>query len=142
MTDSAPRTLKPLTPIHPPPDPAHNALPTAFRKFPRAFASDKLLGRHFYGFVKARRTHFSHEKPIRCINTGMDNTQYFSLADVAKLLRCRPFQIVYLLTTGQVPEPALRNDMERIFTIADIQRIKERLDMQLALGPVRGIGAR
>lgn len=60
------------------------------------------------------------------------NTDYFLLGDVARILRCRPYQIVYLLTTGQVPEPALRIGNKRIFTIPDMQRIAERLHMQLA----------
>ncbi len=57
----------------------------------------------------------------------MEQQHYFLLGDVAKILRCQPYQIVYLLTTNKVPEPALRIGNKRIFTSADIARLSERL---------------
>lgn len=62
----------------------------------------------------------------------MNNTDYFLLGDVARILRCQPYQIVYLLSTRQVPEPALRIGNKRIFTIADMQRLADKLQVQLA----------
>lgn len=49
------------------------------------------------------------------------------LGDVARLISCRPHQIVYLLTTGQVPEPAVRLGNRRIFTGEDVERIRATL---------------
>ena len=67
-----------------------------------------------------------------CIHTFMDNTNYFLLGDVARILRCQPYQIVYLLTTRQVSEPTLRIGNRRVFTIADVQQIGEKLQFQFA----------
>jgi hypothetical protein len=75
---------------------------------------------------------FIMRKTICCIHNGMDNTNYFLLSDVARILRCQPYQIVYLLTTRQVPEPALRMGNRRVFTIADVHRIAEILQVQMA----------
>ena len=61
-----------------------------------------------------------------------NNTDYFLLGDVARILRCQPYQIVYLLTTRQVPEPRLRIGNKRIFTIADMQRLADKLQVQMA----------
>jgi hypothetical protein len=47
----------------------------------------------------------------------MGNTDFFLLADVARILRCRP---------------ALRIGNKRVFTPPDIRRIAERLHVQLA----------
>lgn len=66
-----------------------------------------------------------------CIDTCMD-MDLFSLADVARILRCKPYQIVYLISTGHIPEPRLRIGGKRIFTMADIHRIAEKLQIQLA----------
>jgi DNA-binding transcriptional MerR regulator len=65
----------------------------------------------------------------------MENTNYFLLGDVARILRCQPYQIVYLLTTRQVPEPALRMGNRRVFTLADVQQIGEKLQLQIADEP-------
>ncbi len=62
----------------------------------------------------------------------MNDTEYFLLGQVANILRCQPYQIVYLLTTRQVPEPRLRIGNKRIFTIADMQRLAEKLQVQMA----------
>jgi hypothetical protein len=62
----------------------------------------------------------------------MNNTEFFLLGDVARILRCQPYQIVYLLTTRQVPEPALRIGNKRVFTIADMRRLSEKLQVQMA----------
>jgi hypothetical protein len=75
---------------------------------------------------------FVTRKTLRRIDTFMNNTDYFLLGDVARILRCQPYQIVYLLTTRQVPEPALRIGNKRVFTIADMQRIAEKLQVQMA----------
>lgn len=57
---------------------------------------------------------------------------FFSLKDVARILRCQPYQVVYLISTGKVPEPRLRIGGKRIFTLADIHRIAEKLQLGLA----------
>ncbi len=54
------------------------------------------------------------------------------LGDVARQLGCRPYRIVYLLTSGQVPEPRLRIGNRRLFTTEDINRIATRLGLQMS----------
>lgn len=56
----------------------------------------------------------------------------FSLRDVARILRCRNYQVIYLITTGQVPEPRLRVGGKRIFTLTDIHRLAEKLQGSIA----------
>jgi hypothetical protein len=62
----------------------------------------------------------------------MDTPDFYLLKDVARILRCRPYQIAYLLSTRQVPEPALRIGNKRVFTAENIGRIAERLRIQRA----------
>ncbi len=61
----------------------------------------------------------------------MNDGDYYLLGDVSRILRRPPHQIVYLLTTRQVPEPAVRLGNRRLFTIHDIHRLAEILGMQL-----------
>lgn len=58
--------------------------------------------------------------------------QFFSLGDVAELLRVAPYKIHYLLATGQVPEPRLRIGSRRIWTAEEIVPISEKLTMDRA----------
>jgi len=51
------------------------------------------------------------------------------LGDVARLLRCKPHRIAYLLSSGQVPEPGLRLGNRRIFTGEDVARIRAKLSI-------------
>lgn len=60
----------------------------------------------------------------------MTNNLYL-LGDVARMLGVRPYRIVYLLQTGQVPEPALRLGCRRIFTNEDCRRIADKLHANL-----------
>lgn len=62
----------------------------------------------------------------------MNETEFFLLSDVARILRCQPYQIVYLLTTRQVPEPRLRIGNKRVFTMNDISRLAEKMQVDLA----------
>lgn len=62
----------------------------------------------------------------------MHNNEYYLLGDVARILGCQPHQIVYLLATRQVPEPALRVGNRPVFTIHDMHLIGEKLGLQLA----------
>ena len=73
------------------------------------------------------------------IDTVMNNTEFFLLGDVARILRCQPYQIVYLLSTRQLPEP-MRIGNKRVFTIADMQRIADKLQLQLAQELIDGDG--
>ena len=51
------------------------------------------------------------------------NKQHFTLKDVARLLKVKPYQIVYALTVGLVEEPKLRISNKRIFQPGDIDRL-------------------
>jgi DNA-binding transcriptional MerR regulator len=56
-----------------------------------------------------------------------ESNRLLLLGDVARLVRCKPYQVVYLLTSGQVPEPALRLGGRRVFTEEDVGRIRSAL---------------
>jgi hypothetical protein len=58
----------------------------------------------------------------------MSDTEWLLLSDVARLLRRRPHQIVYLLTSRQVPEPALRLGNRRVFMAEDVERLRAKLN--------------
>ena len=60
-------------------------------------------------------------------NYCMDQPNLLLLGDVARLVPCKPYQVVYLLTTGQLPEPALRLGGRRVFTQEDVVRIRSKL---------------
>lgn len=47
----------------------------------------------------------------------------FLLSEVAGLLRKKPWQVVYAITSGMVPEPKLRIGNKRIFIPEDIGRL-------------------
>lgn len=57
----------------------------------------------------------------------MGEDKLSTLADVARLLGVPPHRIVYLLTTGKVPEPTTRLGNRRAFSAADIARIQQAL---------------
>ena len=59
----------------------------------------------------------------------MPEQQFYSLKDAAEVLKVQPYRIVYLLTTGQVPEPR-RIGGKRIFTIMDLHRLAKQLDIE------------
>jgi hypothetical protein len=46
---------------------------------------------------------------------------------VARLLRTKPHKIVYLLTSGQVPEPEMRLRNRRLFSAEDIKRLAAKV---------------
>jgi hypothetical protein len=52
------------------------------------------------------------------------NENLYLLSDAAKALKRRPYQIVYAITSGLVPEPTLRIGNKRIFQIQDLERLK------------------
>lgn len=56
--------------------------------------------------------------------------EFHLLGDVARLLGCKPHRIVYSLTSGAVPEPAMRLGNRRLFTTEDIDRIAARLGIE------------
>ncbi len=60
-----------------------------------------------------------------------ENNNFSLLGDVARALRCKPHRIVYLLSSGQVTEPALRLENRRIFTGEDIARIAAKLGINI-----------
>lgn len=48
---------------------------------------------------------------------------YYILGDVARLLGIKAHRIVYAVTSGHLPEPALRVGHKRVFTAEDLERI-------------------
>jgi DNA-binding transcriptional MerR regulator len=59
-------------------------------------------------------------------------TELYSLSDVAHLLRVKPHRILYLLSSGAVPEPRLRVGGKRLWTHEEIAIVSEKLKIQLA----------
>jgi DNA-binding transcriptional MerR regulator len=55
------------------------------------------------------------------------NNNYRLLGDVARMLRTKPHKIVYLSTSGQVPEPETRLGNRRLFLEKDIERLATKL---------------
>ncbi len=53
--------------------------------------------------------------------------EFFTLGDVAQLLRTTPHKIHYLLTSGQIPEPSLRIGSRRVWTIPEIAAISDKV---------------
>ena len=68
---------------------------------------------------------------MKQLDTFMDNTDFFLLADAARILGVMPHQIVYLFTTRQLPEPR-RIGNRRVFTIFDLHRISEKLQVPIS----------
>jgi hypothetical protein len=56
---------------------------------------------------------------------------YYMLNDVARILRAKPYRIIYLLTSGQVPD-VMRLGGRRVFRFEDMVRIAEKLQIQIA----------
>lgn len=54
------------------------------------------------------------------------------MTDIAELLSVPADKIFYLLQTGQVPEPRLRVAGKRLWTLAEILPISEKLTLQHA----------
>jgi hypothetical protein len=49
--------------------------------------------------------------------------KHYLLGEVAKLLHRKPYHVTHVLTTGKIPEPALRIGNKRLFTKADVERL-------------------
>lgn len=58
------------------------------------------------------------------------DTDYYTLGQLADLLRCKPYQIHYLCATRQIPEPR-RVGGRRCFTLPEAARISELLKLNL-----------
>lgn len=54
--------------------------------------------------------------------------EHYLLGDVAKEIGRKPFQVVYMLTSGYVEEPKLRIGGKRIFSRSDIENIRSAMD--------------
>lgn len=71
---------------------------------------------------------FSREKTTRhyYITTEEESMpkNMMILNEAAKAIGVKPYQLVYALTSGAVPEPSLRISNKRIFQPADIRRLK------------------
>lgn len=50
-------------------------------------------------------------------------TELLTIGEVAKMLKKQPYQIVYALSTGKVPEPRVRIGNRRAFERGDVERL-------------------
>lgn len=55
----------------------------------------------------------------------------YLLSDVAKLMRKRPHQITYAITSGLLPEPEMRIGGRRVFQEEDLHRIAQYFGNEL-----------
>jgi hypothetical protein len=55
-------------------------------------------------------------------------SKLYILSDVARLLKKRPHQITYAITSGLVPEPEMRIGGRRVFQCEDIGRLVAHFD--------------
>ena len=58
----------------------------------------------------------------------MTDERVRSTGEVARRLGVQPYRLHYLVTTGRVPEPALRVAGKRAWTNAELQAAKEALE--------------
>ncbi len=56
--------------------------------------------------------------------------KYYSLKDVAKLLKVRSHRVGYAVSSGAIPEPDLRLGNKRIFSTQDVQRLAEHFGVR------------
>ena len=49
--------------------------------------------------------------------------QHYLLGEVSKALGRKPYHVTHVLTTGKVPEPALRIGNKRLFAVEDVERL-------------------
>src|SRR5271157_1197731 len=49
--------------------------------------------------------------------------QHYLLGEVSRALGRKPYHVTHVLTTGKVPEPALRIANKRLFTAEDVERL-------------------
>ena len=48
---------------------------------------------------------------------------YFTLSQISRILRKKPHLVTYAITSGHVPEPAMRIGNKRVFGEADVERL-------------------
>jgi DNA-binding transcriptional MerR regulator len=58
-------------------------------------------------------------------------SKMYLLSDVARLMRKRPHQITYAITSGLLPEPKVRMGGRRVFQDEDIERIAQYFGIRL-----------
>lgn len=58
----------------------------------------------------------------------------YLLNDVARLMKKRPHQITYAITSGLLPEPEMRIGGRRVFLDEDLQRIAIYFGVRLKKG--------
>jgi DNA-binding transcriptional MerR regulator len=58
-------------------------------------------------------------------------SKMYLLSDVARLMRKRPHQITYAITSGLLPEPKVRIGGRRVFQDEDIERIAQYFGVRL-----------
>jgi hypothetical protein len=49
--------------------------------------------------------------------------EHYLLGEVSRALGRKPYHVTHVLTTGKVPEPALRIANKRLFTAEDVERL-------------------
>jgi hypothetical protein len=58
----------------------------------------------------------------------MTERSLYSIKEVAKILKKRPYQITYVLDTGRVPEPEVRLGNRRAWDMDEIKMLLDYFD--------------
>jgi hypothetical protein len=58
-------------------------------------------------------------------------TRHYTLRDVARVLKVKPYRVTYALNVGHVPEPGTRINNKRIFASEDIDRLAAHFGVEL-----------
>jgi hypothetical protein len=51
--------------------------------------------------------------------------EHYILSEVARAVGCKPYQLAYMLSNGEIDEPKLRIGNRRVFSHEEVTRIKE-----------------
>ena len=51
--------------------------------------------------------------------------EHYLLGEVSRVLGRKPYHVTHVLTTGKVPEPALRIGNKRLFAVEDVERLAQ-----------------
>jgi len=58
-------------------------------------------------------------------------TRHYTLRDVARVLKVKPYRVTYALSVGLVQEPETRINNKRIFAPEDIDRLAAHFGVEL-----------
>ena len=58
--------------------------------------------------------------------------EYFTLADIVRLIKVQPLSVYHWIQTGQLPEPKIRVGSRRIWSAAEVAEIAAKMKIEKA----------